>query len=159
MLRFAVTLRWESVDQVLKDHGDKPLGDPLTPGTGAWHLRHIVEVFREHARVMRGDPNPDTRPIPADPRAMRDALLADVDDFCAWARAQPPGLAERPITYGQTMPFTEMLAGTVQHITWHAAAIHYWTKWRMPATACGRADPHSNVKQPSLPDGPLSITP
>lgn len=133
MLRFAVTLRWESVDQVLKDHGDKPLGDPLIPGTGAWHLRHIVEIFREHARVMMGNPTPDTRPIPTAPRAMRDALLADVDAFCAWARAQPEGLATRPITYGQTMPLLEMLAGTVQHITWHAAAVHYWTKWKTPA--------------------------
>ncbi|MFT3687247.1 MAG: DinB family protein [Phycisphaerales bacterium] len=132
MLRFAVILRWESVDQVLKDHGGKALGDPLTPGTGAWHLRHIVEIFREHARVMRGDAEPDTRPIPAAPRAMRDALLVDVDDFIAWANSQPDDLAARPITYGQTMPFLEMLAGTAQHITWHAAAVHYWTKWRSP---------------------------
>lgn len=132
MLRFAVTLRWESVDKVLKDHGDRPLGDPHTAGTGAWHLRHIVEIFREHARVMRGDAAPDTRSMPQDPRGMRDSLLADVDDFCRWARAQPPGLADRPITYGQTMPLIEMLAGTAQHITWHAAAVHYWTKWKMP---------------------------
>lgn len=132
MLRSAVTLRWESVDQVLKEHGDKPLGDPDTPGTGAWHIRHTVEIFREHARVMRGDADPDTRAIPSTPRAMRDALLADVDGFIAWARAQP-GLASRTITYGPAMPFIEMLAGTAQHITWHAGAVHYWTKWRMPA--------------------------
>jgi hypothetical protein len=135
MLRFAITLRWESVDQVIKDHGDKALGDPLTPGTGAWHLHHIVEIFREHARVMMDDPNLDTRPIPTKPRAIRDALLADVDGFCAWVRTQPADLAARPIIYGQTMPFIEMLAGTVQHITWHAAAVHYWTKWRLPGPA------------------------
>jgi hypothetical protein len=133
MLRSTVTLRWESVDQVLKDHGDKPLGDPDTPGTGAWHLRHIVEIFREHARVMRGDKAPDARPIPSTPRAARDALLADVDAFIVWARTVP-NLASRTITYGSTMPFMEMFAGTVQHITWHAAAVHYWTKWRMPAS-------------------------
>lgn len=133
MLRYAVTLRWESVDQVLKDHGGRPLGDPDTAGTGAWHLRHIIEVFREHARVMRGEPAPDARPIPRDLRGMRDSLLDDVDAFCRWARAQPPGLAERPITYGQTMPLIEMLAGTAQHITWHAAAVHYWVRWKLPA--------------------------
>ncbi|HYD02175.1 MAG TPA: hypothetical protein VEB22_13190, partial [Phycisphaerales bacterium] len=131
-LRATVTLRWESVDQVLRHHGGRALGDPGTPATGAWHLRHIVELFREHARVMRGDPDADVRPIPSTPCAMRDALLSDIDDFIGWARNQPDGLASRPVTYGETMPLLEMLAGTAQHITWHAAAVHYWAKWRAP---------------------------
>jgi len=80
---------------------------------------------------MRGEPAPDARPIPSTPRALRDALLADVDAFIAWARAQP-GLTTRTVTYGAAMPFLEMLAGTAQHITWHAAAVHYWTRWRLP---------------------------
>ena len=135
MLRSTVTLRWESIDQLLREHAGVNLGDPLTPGTGAWHLRHTVEYFRVHARAMMGDPTPDPRPIPSDPALMRDALLADIDGFIAWAREQPDDLWSRPVTYGKAMPFMEMFAGTAQHITWHAAAVHYWVKWRSPGAA------------------------
>ncbi len=79
MPRQAVVFPYESVDQLIGEHGGRDLGDPLTPGTGAWHLRHIVEVFRLHARtVLLAKPE---APIPSVPSAARAALLADIDTF------------------------------------------------------------------------------
>lgn len=55
MLRQAVVLPYESVDQLIAEHGGRDLGDPLTPGTWAWHLRHIAEIFRlPRARCCSG---------------------------------------------------------------------------------------------------------
>ncbi len=83
---------YESVDQLVGEHGGRDLGDPLTPGTGAWHLRHIVEIFRLHVRtVLLGLGEVAERvdamiampgaPIPAVPSAARAELLADIDAF------------------------------------------------------------------------------
>lgn len=143
LLRATIVEPWESVDQVLTDHGKSDLGDPLLPGTGAWHLRHIVEIFRLHARTVvagLGDdthasamPSPEA-PIPRtgpwSPVEARNELLADVDAFSTWLLRQPPDALARPFTYGPPTDLTTMFSTMLQHICWHAAAVHYWRKWK-----------------------------
>lgn len=145
LLRGTVIEPWESVDQVIEEaaRDRTDLGDPLTEGTAGWHLRHIVEIFRLHARtVMEGVGDtaaaatitPPDAPIPTDgrwsPRSVRDDLLRDVDTFCGWLLRQPDGVLARPFAYGRPVDATTMLSVMIQHITWHAAAVHYWMKWR-----------------------------
>ena len=144
LLRATVVEPWESVDQLIKDHGHRDLGDPLTEGTGAWHLRHIVEIFRLHARTVAegfsgdaaatGIASPQA-PIPLtaswSPAAARNELLADVDRFCTWLETVPPQARARQFSYGSQTDLTRMLSTMLQHITWHAAAVHYWVKWKL----------------------------
>lgn len=143
LLRQTIVFPWESVDQVVREHGGADLGDPQTPGTGAWHLRHIVEIFRLHARTVMGGlgapgaeidgvmPAPEGR-VDGPPREVRDALLRDVDAFSAWVLARPAPARETPLTYGGPTTLREMLVCMTLHITFHAAAVHYWRKWRSP---------------------------
>lgn len=146
LLRATIGEPWESVNQVVADHGQAELGDPLREGTAAWHLRHIVEIFRLHARTVMsglGDghlehvmPSPDA-PIPLghdaglawSPAAVRDELLADVDRFAEWLLAQPPEVLERQFSYGSPTDLTCMFSVMLQHITWHAAAVHFHCRW------------------------------
>ena len=143
LLRATVVEPWESVNQVLAEHGDAGLGDSLTAGTGAWHLRHIVEIFRLHAGTVMaalGDAkSAELMTRPSDPiprnaawsvRAARDELLADVDVFAAWLLKQPPESLGQSFEYGPSMDLTRMFSVMLQHITWHAAAVHYWRKWK-----------------------------
>jgi hypothetical protein len=141
MLRQAVVFPYESVDQLIGEHGGRDLGDPLTPGTGAWHLRHIVEIFRLHARTVllglgevaeRVDAmiaKPEA-PIPAVPSAARAELLADIDAFTSWINAQGHDRLARRFKYGSETDLPSMLVCMSVHITWHAAAVHYWVKWK-----------------------------
>lgn len=129
LLRHTVTLPWESLDQVIADYADSPLGDSTIPGTAAWHLRHIAEIFQLHASAVRGDQPPDASLLPTDPRALRDQLLADIDAFDAWLAQQPAAFFTTPINYGGPHTFLQMISIMLQHITWHAAAIHYWFKF------------------------------
>lgn len=146
LLKATVVEPWESVDQLMKEHGHRDLGDPLLAGTGAWHLRHIVEIFRLHARTvalgLSGNVEclgiaPPEAPIPLtgnwSPRGARDELLADVDRFCQWLSAVAPDTRSRRFVYGSQTDVTRMLSTMLQHITWHAAAVHYWVKWRSGA--------------------------
>lgn len=143
LLRATVVTPWESVDQVIADHGHADLGDPLTPGTGAWHLRHIVEIFRLHARTtivgLGGGQAADSSPTPEAgiPRvggwtaqAARDELLADVETFAGWLSQQPASTLSRRFRYGRELDLLTMFSVIQQHITWHAAAVHYWVKWK-----------------------------
>ncbi len=137
LLRRAVTLPWESVDQVLREHAvggagsaDAPgsWGDVSTPATPAWHLRHALHIFRVHAATWMGEtPPPDgaMSALPAEPGAVREALLVEIDRFSAWLSAQPPGSLQRPVHYGQAWTGAEMLSIMLNHIVWHAAAAHY----------------------------------
>ena len=145
LLRQTVVYPWESVDQVVAQHGGRDLGDPSTPGTGAWHLRHIVEVFRLHARTTMlgmGAPThavesliPDpAAAIPPVPAQARDALLADIDAFSAFALASSPADRVRRFDYGSSTQLGEMLVCMTLHITFHAAAVHYWCRWKAPTT-------------------------
>ncbi|HQY88006.1 MAG TPA: hypothetical protein PK402_05065 [Tepidisphaeraceae bacterium] len=140
-MRATVVEPWESVDQVISEHGASDLGDPASAGTAAWHLRHIVEIFRVHTRtVMTGLGDevaaqairwPDAM-IPIDgvwnPKSARDELLADIDQFSAWLLHQDNETLARPFAYGSPTDLTTMFSVMIQHITWHAAAVHYWRR-------------------------------
>lgn len=147
LLRATVVEPWESVDQVISEHGQAELGDPLREGTAAWHLRHIVEIFRVHARtvmvglgdvraaeMMAGSEAQALLQLPSNvgwsPRMMRDGLLADIDRFALWLMRQPEEVLARPFSYGSSTDLTRMLSVMLQHITWHAAAVHYWCRWK-----------------------------
>lgn len=133
---------WESIAQLLRDHAGADFADHLTPGTGAWHMRHTVEVFRLHARsTMRALGAPadlieaipsDKDPIPNDMAAMRDALRADIARFSEWAVTLPPEALATRFKYGRETDFIQMLGMMTRHISWHTAAAHYWRKWRAP---------------------------
>lgn len=132
LLRHTVTLAWESVDQVLREHARADLGDPAVAGTAAWHLMHIAGIFRLHARTVMHDPRaatPDDPPLPTDPAQLRATLLADIEGYNAWLTRQPPAFFAAPVEYGRSHTFLEMTSVMTQHITWHAAAIHYWVRW------------------------------
>jgi hypothetical protein len=135
LLRHTVTLPWESVDQIIAHHAESPLGDPTIPGTAAWHLRHIAEIFQLHAATVRGEQPPDPARLPTSPRALRDQLLADINAFDTWLAQQPATFFTAPINYGGPHTFLEMISIMLQHITWHAAAVHYWfkfsTRWQI----------------------------
>lgn len=144
MLRQSVVFPWESVDQVVREHGGTDLGDPLTPGTAAWHLRHIIEIFRQHARVVMLALNEKPTRVDgaiasldgvawASAQASRDTLLADVDAFIKWAAMLPEEAINRPFAYGKETNLAKMIACMSVHITWHSAAVHYWCKWKRPA--------------------------
>jgi len=132
LLRHAVTLPWESLDQALKQHVDAGviLGDATTPGTAHWHLRHITEIFQLHSATLRGTTPPSPDALPTDPRALRDLLLADINTLDAWLTQQDHAFFDRPVIYGRSHSFLEMVSVMLQHITWHAAAVHYWVCWR-----------------------------
>lgn len=146
LLRQAVVFPWESVDQVVREHGASDLGDPNTPGTAAWHMRHMIEIFRQHARVVMLGIHEKPAHIDGDiasldgvawagPQAARDTLLSDVDTFIRWAAALPESAINRPFAYGKETNLAKMIACMSVHITWHSAAVHYWCKWKRPAQA------------------------
>jgi hypothetical protein len=143
MLRQAVVFPWESVDQIVREHGSTDLGDPQTPGTAAWHFRHIIEIFRQHARVVMLALNEKASRVDGaiasldgvvwtGSDAARDLLLADVDAFIKWAAELPEVALNRPFAYGKETNLAKMIACMSMHITWHAAAVHYWCKWKRP---------------------------
>lgn len=138
LLRHSVVLPWESIDQVISQHASANLGDPHTPGTAHWHLRHIVEIFQLHAATMRSESPPDPALLPTDPRALRDQLLTDINALDEWLAQQDHAFFTRPIHYGSPHTFLEMVSIMLQHITWHAAAVHYWVKFSQR----WRVDPH-----------------
>lgn len=130
LLRGAVTHEWESLSQVLREHGTKNLGHPHVAGTGLWHLRHILETFRIHCAAATGGEVDCSGDIPQEPEAVRDLLLAHIDQFIAWVGAQTPRRLARPVQYGQAMLLLDIVGIMTRHITWHSAAIHYWVKWK-----------------------------
>ena len=50
--RQRVELPCESVGLLVDQQGDRGSGELLWPGSGAWHLRHIVETFQLHVRTV-----------------------------------------------------------------------------------------------------------
>ena len=74
-------------------------------------------------------PKPET-PIPMQPKPARDALLADIDAFIDWVSRQGPDRLARRFTYGSEIDLEQMLVCMSVHVTWHAAAVHYWVKWK-----------------------------
>jgi hypothetical protein len=141
-LRQTVVYPWESIDQVLRDHGASDLGDPATPGTGAWHLHHVVEILQSHCRVALKGLGADAEavaapvfaaPVPSDPELARGVLLAAIDAFITQVMAVPHAARTRRFHYGHDTDLEAMLACMTLHITWHAAAVHYWRRWRAPS--------------------------
>lgn len=137
LLRATVTHPWESLRQVLKQHGATDLGDPLTVGTAAWHLRHVCEVFRLQATTASDGVLTFTTPIPTTTAALvaevEEVLLQDVDAFARWAVTLSPEDWHLAFQYERAMDLHEMLGVMMRHITWHLAAVHYWCCWRSPA--------------------------
>jgi hypothetical protein len=135
MLRTTVTDEWESLDQVLREHASVDLGHPHIAGTGLWHLRHTVEIFRIHAAAASNGELSYAGDIPQNPAAIRDTLLAQIDEFIVWTGGQSAKRLRRPVYYGKQLSFVDMLGIMSRHITWHAAAVHYWVKWKSQADA------------------------
>lgn len=141
LLRAAVDHPWESLMGSLRGNPRVDLGDPTTPGTGAWHLRHMLEVFREQAQTVAHELSPwASVPFDASPLAIADALLVDIDQFVAWHAARPIDAGPVRIHYGtRSMDLEEMIGVMTRHITWHAAAVHYWCRWKSPSEEGVRA--------------------
>jgi hypothetical protein len=134
-LRATVSDQWESLDQVLREHGGIDLGHPHIAGTGLWHLRHIVEIFRIHAAALTNGDLAFDGDIPHDASAIRDMLNSHVDQLIAWVGKQTPTRLRRSVYYGEQITTAQLLGIMMRHITWHAAAVHYWVKWKSPAAA------------------------
>lgn len=129
-IRACVDEPWESVAMTLAEHPAETLGDPAEPGTAAWHLHHIAEMFRLHASHLIGPETDAWPPIPPDPTGAIDTLRADLVRLEAWAAAhlRPDAV----IDYGGPRSASEMLGVMLRHIVWHAAAAHYWCCWKRP---------------------------
>jgi hypothetical protein len=122
-LRDCVTHPWESVDMALSLHTPRAMGDPADEGSSAWHIRHTLETFCLHVRhATSGEVETTDAGTAGGSGEARDALIAGVERFCAWAAIQDPS---RPVTYDTEMTLARMLGVMTRHITWHAAAAHY----------------------------------
>jgi hypothetical protein len=130
LLRAAVTHEWESLDQVLREYAGRDFGHPHIAGTALWHLRHILEIFRIHCAAATNGEVVCEGDIPQEPQQVREVLLTHIDDFIAWAQRQSPKRLSRSVFYGTQVTIPELVGIMTRHITWHAAAIHYWFKWK-----------------------------
>lgn len=122
----------ESLLAALTNNPGVDLGDPSEAGTGAWHLRHILDLFRTHAAAAAPELEPwPPVPFQASPRAVADALLADIDQLVAWWANRPMEAGPVRVYFGgRSVDLQELLGVMTRHITWHAAAVHYWCRWR-----------------------------
>jgi hypothetical protein len=130
-LRSVITHEWESLDQVLREHAGGDFGHPHIAGTALWHLRHMLEIFRIHCAAVTKGEVPCEGDIPQEPQAVRDLLLAHVDDFIAWIEKQPGRRLAKKVYYGQQLSVSDMIGIMARHITWHSAAMHYWFRWKV----------------------------
>ena len=126
---------WESLRQTLDKHDWSDMGDGATVGSGAWHLLHIAEVFRIHAKAVMGADELDRWPAielssDAGVEHAGATVRLDVERFAAWCLEHPEQCGQ--VTHGEDMPFEEMLGVMLRHIVWHAAAVHYWCLWKGP---------------------------
>lgn len=113
-------------------HPFSAMGDPTTEGSGAWHLVHIATVFRNHAKHVVGVgeieqwnsmPEPSIENLPM----IVETLIEDCEQFCSRCRSNPD---QQSIDYGGDQTLEQMLGIMLRHIIWHAAAVHYWCKWK-----------------------------
>jgi len=120
---------WESLTQTLNQHDFANMGDLDETGSGAWHLFHIAEVFRIHARVVMGAEAMEDWPIfERDVKGAAEAIRADVERFGSWCLENPSECND--VVHGEEMDFEEMIGVMLRHIVWHAAAVHYWCLWK-----------------------------
>lgn len=127
----AIDEPFESIRMTLDQHPPHTLGDPAEEGSAAWHLVHTALVFRTHARHLVGTQTEDWPEIPADVEGAITVLRQDAERVRNWASTNlDPNIS---ITYGQDQSASQMLGIMLRHIVWHAAAAHYWCKWKRPA--------------------------
>ena len=122
---------WESLRMTLDTHAWMQMGDIDQEGSGAWHLFHIAEIFRVHAKAAMGEWGVEIDQWPAIERTVAGAgrmVREDVERFSAWCIAHPERCTD--VMYGESMSFDEMIGVMLRHIVWHAAAIHYWCTWK-----------------------------
>lgn len=123
---------WESLRQALDKHAWLEMGDIEETGTAGWHLMHIAEVFRIHAKAAMGEWGAEeVGDWPAIERSAAGAgrmVREDVERFCAWCLEHPERCGR--VTHGDEMDFEEMIGVMLRHIVWHAAAVHYWCLWK-----------------------------
>ena len=132
-LEASISAPWESLAMTLDMHPFSSMGDPTTEGSAAWHLVHIATVFRNHAKHVVGEeqieqwspmPESSIQNLPI----IVEALSEDCERFCQWCRSNSAQC--NAIDYGGENTFEEMLGIMLRHIIWHAAAVHYWCKWK-----------------------------
>ena len=120
---------YESVRWMLERHPYETMGDPERVGSGAWHLMHLCEVFRVHAKAFMGSAEIERWPAtPEGLGASVEVLKQDAGRFAAWCRANPERVGD--VHHGEDMPFEVMMGVMHRHIVWHAAAVHYWCLWK-----------------------------
>lgn len=119
---------WESLGWVLEKHPPGTMGDPRRTGSAAWHLMHIAEVFRIHAKAFMGGDEIERWPtMPDDGAGAGRMVREDAHRFAAWCKANPNRVGR--VVHGQEQSFEEMMGVMLRHIVWHAAAVHYWFIW------------------------------
>lgn len=120
---------WESLRWVLEKYPPEKMGDPSQTGTGAWHLMHLVEVFRIHAKAFMGQGEIERWPaMPTGVESAGKMVREDAHRFAAWCKANPERVGT--VKHGQEQTFQEMMGVMLRHIVWHAAAVHYWCLWK-----------------------------
>lgn len=120
---------WESLTQTLDQHEYAKMGDLEVTGSGAWHLYHIAEVFRIHARAVMGvDAMKDWPSLDCSAEDAAKTVRADVERFSRWCLENPTQCKD--VKHGTQMSFEEMVGVMLRHIVWHAAAVHYWCLWK-----------------------------
>lgn len=130
-IRACVDAPWESIAMTLAEHPADTLGDPEEPGTAAWHLHHTAEIFRLHAHHLIGPETDAWPPVPPEAIAAIAVLRADLDRLEALAAEHlRPDMV---VSYGPDQSVSDMLGVMLRHIVWHAAAAHYWCRWKRPA--------------------------
>ncbi len=138
-IRACVDAPWESIAMTLSDHAGEDFGDPVQPGTAAWHMHHTAEIFRRHARHLIGPATEAWPPVPADPLAAIETLRGDLTRLEAWAA---DGLRpDAVVFYGRDQSVSDMLGVMLRHIVWHAAAAHYWCCWKRQSPPVPPAPP------------------
>ncbi len=120
---------YESVRWMLERHPFETMGDPEQEGSGAWHLMHLCEVFRIHARAFMGEDEIGSWPsMPDGLEGQVEMLKEDAGRFADWCRAHPDQVGD--VHHGEDLSFEMMMGVMHRHIVWHAAAVHYWCLWK-----------------------------
>ena len=119
---------WESLGWTLEKYPPETIGDSSQTGSAAWHLMHIAEVFRIHAKAFMGADAVGQWPkMPSDVAGAGKMVREDAHRFAAWCKANPNRVGR--VVHGQEQSFEEMMGVMLRHIVWHAAAVHYWFVW------------------------------
>ena len=128
-IMMAIDAPYESVKMLLDQHPCETMGDPEEEGSGAWHLKHMCEIFRVHAKAVMGETEVASWPsMPKGLRACAMMLKEDAMRFTMWCMTHVHQIDT--VTYGEEMSFEEMTGIMSRHIVWHAAAVHYWCTWK-----------------------------